>query len=610
MKTCSVLFGAVLLALVDPLYARNSSPVVSEPIVITATRTAQTADETLASVTVITREDIERRQPQTLIELLHGETGLTVTNAGGPGKLSSVFLRGTETDHVLVLIDGVKVGSVTAGTAAFQDIPVELIERIEIVRGPRSSLYGSEAIGGVIQIFTRRGGGALTPFVQTTVGSHDTFATSLGVSGGGARSWFSVAATHTDTDGINACRGNPSAGCFAIEPDRDGYRNTSGTIRVGHRFGNGVELDLHRLRARGTNEFDGTFSNQSRTLQEVQGAHLRFEPNTVWKGTLSVGRNRDESDNYLNGAFVGTIDTRREGGSFQNDVSIAEAGLLTFGVDYQTERVSGTTNYAVRSRNNAGLYAQYQGAFGAHNIQASLREDDNEQFGRHDTFSVAWGMDIASGLRVYASHGTAFKAPTFNELYFPGSGNPALRPEESRSTEIGFHGSRPRGRWGVSLFQTDASDLIAFDASINAPANVDSARITGLETSYQTSFGNLHVGLSYTWLEPENRSAGPNQGKLLPRRAQNLARLELDTRLAHAWRIGATVRAEDHRYDDLANTRRVGGFATVDLRAEYAFAKSWRAQAILVNALDQEYETAAFFNQEGRSVYVTVRYHP
>jgi vitamin B12 transporter len=161
------------------LVAACAQAFAAEPlpdVVVTATRTAQSADATLASVTVITREDIERRQAQSLADVLRGTAGLTFSNSGGAGKATAVYLRGSNADHVLVLVDGIKVGSATTGTASFQDIPVAQIERIEIVRGPRASLYGSEAIGGVIQIFTRRGGGAPTPSFAAKAGSYGTYA--------------------------------------------------------------------------------------------------------------------------------------------------------------------------------------------------------------------------------------------------------------------------------------------------------------------------------------------------------------------------------------------------------------------------------------------------
>jgi vitamin B12 transporter len=581
-----------------------------EPIIVTATRTAQTADETLAAVTVITRRDIERSQAQSVQDLLRGEPGVSISNNGGPGKATSVFLRGTESDHVLVLIDGVKVGSATLGTTAFQDIPVEQIERIEIVRGPRSSLYGSEAIGGVIQIFTRQGGGAPKPYLNLGGGSYQTYNASAGVSGGGERGWFNVSTSGITTEGFNACNGKPSpngAGCFVIEPDKDGYRNAAGSARAGYRFANGAEVDVHALRAEGKNRYDGSFVNESESVQQVMGGRVRFAPLAPWHMTLAAGQSRDDSDNFKDGVFKSRFNTTRDSATLQNDVTLGQAHLVTVGLDHQNDKIDSSTAYAVTSRDNKGLFAQYQGAFGPQNVQLAVRGDDNEQFGERTTGGLAWGYNLNGGLRLTASYGTAFKAPTFNELYFPGFGNPNIRPEESKSYEVGLRGKHVWGGWSLSAYQTDVNDLIAYDASLGAPTNIDEARIRGIEAALSARLRDWQWRSALTLLDPENRASGANYGKVLPRRAEQALRLDLD-RVLGRFRIGGTLLAEGRRYDDLANTRELGGYATVDLRAEYAFAKVWRLQARIENLFDKDYETAAFFNQPGRSFYLTLRY--
>lgn len=608
-KRC--LSAAALLLLGSPLALANEITEIPT-IIITASRTAQTADETLSSVTVITRKEIERQQAQSVQDLLHGIPGVDIANNGGPGKATSVFLRGTESDHVLVLIDGVKAGSATLGTTAFQHIPVEQIERIEIVRGPRSSLYGSEAIGGVIQIFTRKGGGALKPFFSIGGGSYGTYNASAGLSGGGERGWFSLSVSGIDTEGFNACDGKPSpggAGCFTTEPDKDGYHNLSGSLRAGYRFDNGLEMDVHALRTTGETEFDGSFVNESESVQQVFGGTLRFSPTDLWDITLTAGRSRDESDNFKDGVFQSRFDTERDTVTFQNDFAIATEHLLTVGADYQDDWVDGTTAYTISSRDNTGLFAQYQGMFGDHDLQLSLRRDDNEQFGNRNTGGAGWGYALGEGLRLTASYGTAFKAPTFNELYFPGFGNPNLRPEESRSFELGLSGKANWGNWSLNAYETRIDDLIAFDASTFAPANIDQARIRGLEAVLGSRLGNWDLNANLTLLDPENRSGGANDGNVLPRRARQSLRLDAERDFGR-YRLGATLLAAGKRYDDLANTRELGGYSTIDLRAEYALTEDWRVQARVENLLDKDYETAAFFNQPGRSLYLTLRYQP
>lgn len=595
----------------------------SDPVVVTATRTAVTADDALASVTVITRNDIERMQARTIEDLLRGETGIAVSNNGGPGKFTSTFVRGTESDHVLVLVNGIKIGSATLGTAALQDIPVEQIERIEIVRGPRSSLYGSEAIGGVIQIFTRKGGGVLQPYFSVGGGSRATYSGLVGVSGGGERGWFNVSANHLDTDGINACDGILDvAGCFTNEPDKDGYRNTAGSVRAGHRFANGTELDAFWMRAKAKSGFDQadgfdpiTFqsiengSNETRVTQQVVGASLKASAAPNWDLTIRAGQNRDDSDNFRSGGvFDSRFDTKRNILSFQNDLSLATRQALTLGADYQDDMISSSVAYPVTERDNTGLFAQYQGGFAAHDLQASLRRDDNEQFGEHTTGGAAWGSDMGGGYRALLSYGTAFKAPTFNELYYPNFGNPNLRPEKSKSIEAGLRAKHDANGWALNVFQTDVNDLIAFDASF-VPTNIASARIRGLEASLGRRVAQWNFETGLTLLDPENRSSGSNNGNVLPRRAQQALRLDVDRGMG-PWRFGALLRAEGRRYDDLANTRRLGGYATLDLRTEYALAKAWLMQARIENALDKDYQTAEFFNQPGRGFFFTLHYQP
>lgn len=275
-----------------------------DQIVVTATRTPQALADTLASTTVIDRERIDRLQPASLPELLRGTAGLTFANNGGPGKQTSVFLRGASGSQVLVLVDGVRVGSASAGLVAFQDIPVDQIERIEIVRGPFSSLYGSEALGGVIQIFTRRPEGAFTPHASVALGSFDTRRASAGVAGKQGNGWYSINAAHERTEGIDACRGAGFpvfAGCFTEEPDKDGYENNSVTVQGGYKFGEAWDAEARVLRAQGQTEFDGSFTNQSNVVQQVAGARLRYAPSEKIAVTFNAGRSVDESDDYKDG---------------------------------------------------------------------------------------------------------------------------------------------------------------------------------------------------------------------------------------------------------------------------------------------------------------------
>ncbi|MCA1672459.1 MAG: TonB-dependent receptor, partial [Actinobacteria bacterium] len=415
-------------------------PAELEPIIVTATRTAQTADETLASVTVITREEIERRQVQSVQEVLRGVPGLHITNVGGLGKDTSVFLRGTESDHVLVLIDGIRAGSATSGKTALQLIPIDQVERIEIVRGPRASLYGSEAVGGVIQFFTRKGGGALRPRFSAGGGSHATYQLAGGISGGGDLGWFNLGASRIDTRGFNACSSTVAqpGGCFTFEPDDDGYSNNAGSARFGYRFENGLDLDARLLQAEGHNEFDGSSENQGDFVQQAVSGQVRYSPAAFWDVTVLGGRYLDESENFKAGVPERSVfDTERQSALLQNDFTLAPGHLLTVGFDYYNDLIESSEDFAETSRDNKAGFAQYQGYVTALDWVLGVRHDDNEQFGGESTGNVGLGYSFGPPLRLTAGWGRAFKAPSFNDLFLPDFGDPNLDPETSQSAELG-----------------------------------------------------------------------------------------------------------------------------------------------------------------------------
>ncbi|NJN47855.1 MAG: TonB-dependent receptor, partial [Candidatus Competibacteraceae bacterium] len=459
------------------------------------------------------------------------------------------------------------------------------------------------------QILSRERGD-LKPYFSLGGGTYNTYKGSAGVSGGGENSWFNLSISGIDTEGFNACNGSPTGGgCFTFEPDKDGYRNLSGSFRAGYRFANGAEAEFNWLRSDNDNEFDGSFVNESETVQQVLGGKLRYAPSESWDITVQAGVSEDKSDNFKDGDFQSRFDTERVSASWQNDIFLDDSQFIVAGLDYQDDRVDGTVDYEESSRHNIGGYVQYQGQFNANELQFSLRYDDNEQFGGNTTGSAAWGYQINDPLRFWLSYGTAFKAPTFNELYFPDFGNPDLDPEQSQSIEASLNGSYGWGRWSLNLYYTKIDDLIAFSAATRAPENVDEARITGLEAVYGHQLMGWNFQGALTLLDPKNRSKGANRGNQLPRRAENSFRLDVD-RSFDRYSLGATLYAQGSSYDDLANIRRLGGYATFDLRGAYQFAKDWQLEALWANVFDKQYETAAYFNQPGTNVMVTLRYQP
>ena len=601
--------------------AQEHDPTALDPVVVTATRTATTANAALAAVEVIDRGQIDASGADSLPNLLRGRAGITIINQGGPGKVSTLNLRGTDSDHTLILIDGVRVGSTTAGFAALQDIPLAQIERIEIVRGPRSSLYGADAIGGVIQIFTRRGSRqGVHGHARLAAGNHGLREASAGVDLRGARGGIGVDLAHQSTDGINACRGysNPvtyaGAGCFIVPGthlDRDGYRNNSFTLRADFTPNERWQFDGRAFRATGHNDYDGDYVDNSDFQQQVVGGHVRWTPTQAVTVALTVGRNIDDSSNYLGHAFANRFRSSRSSASLQGDFSVASGQVLTAGFDWQRDgaRVADPWSPFARTRGNRAVFAQYQGDFGAQDWQISLRHDDNDQFGGHDTGGIAWGMDFGDGWRVTASHATAFKAPSFNELYYPGYSNPLLRPEDSRSSELSLARSGTGWHVQANAYLTRIHDLIAWDASLNAPGNVDAARIHGLELTGELQLGAWTARGQLGWLDARNSGAGFFHGLRLARRPRHNARLDLD-RAFGDWSFGITAIGESSRWDDVANTLRVGGYGTFDARVAWHFTPGWTLQGNVNNAFDKRYETSAYYNQPGREFTLSLRWQP
>lgn len=608
LSLAAVCGSAAIVTFISPsVWAEDVTSL--DEIVVTADRKARTVDATLAPVSIITRQDIEQYQASSVPEVLRRLPGISLSNSGGVGKASSVFIRGANSSHVLVLVDGIKVGSATTGSVAFEDLPLEQVERIEVVRGPRSSLYGSEAIGGVIQIFTRKGGNGFQPEISLGLGSHNTQQASVNLAGGDGTGWYNLNAGRDKTDGINV---TSDAG----EPDKDGYARDSISLRAGRRFAQGTEAEMTVLRAAGENHFDSSFNNETRFTQQVVGGKLKHAVGDKLLLTAQLGQALDEADNYLNGTPLvayRTYDTRRDTASLQADVGVGDNASFSVGLDQQQDTVHSDSAYAHTSRDNTGAFASVQAENGANRLDVSVRHDDNGQFGKHNTGGLAVGRDLANGMRVTAAYATAFKAPTFNDLYYPFSGNPALRPESSRHLEVGFQGEQAGVQWQANVFHNQVDDLIAWapDAEGNwTPANVNQARIRGLEASASTRLAGWDVSANLTLQQPQNRK-GLYAGNTLIYRPQQLANVDIGRTFGRL-RAGVGLQAEGKRYTDEANTasETLPGYATLDVRADYQPVRDWTIGAKIGNVLDKDYQTNKGYNQDGIHGLVTVKYAP
>jgi vitamin B12 transporter len=577
--------------------------------VVTATRTETRQNELATAMTVYTRKDIEKLQVRTLPDLLKGTAGVDMVQSGGYGKDTNVYMRGTNADHVLVLIDGIKVGSVTTGTAAFQFIPVDQIERVEIIRGPQSSLYGSEAIGGVIQIFTRKGGNSERPNIALEAGggSYDSYKGSAAVNGKWGNAWYSFGASQFGSQGINAQQGISAASGF--NPDRDGYNNTGLNAKAGYRFDNGAEVEAFFLRAEGETEIDNSISSTTAFINQTVGATARADFSNAWRSTLRVGQSVDDADQFRHsGLFYSAFNTTRWNASWLNELALNKDHQLTLGSDYRLDEVDSTTRYAETSRYDVGVFGElHSRIFDSHFINASLRWDENQAFGDSITGNFGWRYNWDYGLSAFASFGNAFKAPTFNQLYFPGFGNAGLKPEKSDSFEAGIAGNHDWAHWELRGYHTNIEDLIVFSGTPFTARNIGKAQIDGIEAEISTQLFGWNNKLSMGLLTPKDRQTNAR----LPRRVTETLSYDV-SRSFGDFDVGAAVLAQGERFDNDRNgkpTVRLGSFMTADLRTAYHIDKNWMLSAKLNNMFDKQYQTVNTYNSFGRNFFFSIHYN-
>ncbi|GFO72635.1 vitamin B12 transporter [Bathymodiolus japonicus methanotrophic gill symbiont] len=605
----SLITTPFLLSTLSPIAYADDNIRSLTPLTVTATRSEH--DSRLVSSTVITRQDIERKQLNTIEQALHGVAGINITNTGGLGKTTSIFMRGTESDHVLALIDGVRAGSATTGGAAWQHLPISEIESIEVIRGPKSSIYGADAVGGIIHIHTRNATSSdstVTPAFTAGVGTYAHYKLGAGVSGAVDKAWYNVHISYQQSEGFNSCAGAFGFGCFTNEPDRDGYENYAGTLRLGYQLTDWLTIEGHALYSGGETEFDGSFVNKTDFGQLTYGGKATIQAMDFWRIDLTGGESQDNSTNFLNGTKKSVFDTSRVSFSALNNFSITDKHLISLGYDFQNDSIDSTTSYAETSRYNHAVFIQYQGELANNQFTLAYRSDFNQQFGQNSTWNASWGYAFDNGILVSASYGTAFKAPTFNELYFPGFGNSNLNPEKSESYEIGVSGEHFDWEWSLNGYLTYIDNLIAFDSAIFAPNNISKARIMGIEAIMAGRFYGFDLQLNYSALNPKSLDSA-TFGNILPRRAQQIFRFDIDRQFGNA-SVGTTLNVEGHRFDDLQNTRYIDGFVTWDLRAEYQFFEQVVLQGAINNILNTQYQTVAGYNTLGLNVFFNVRYTP
>ena len=598
---------AMVLPLCTPaVFAQDQ---IGETVVVTATRQKQRADDVLARVEVIDRQQIENAGQSSLVELLRAQPGIRISANGGAGSSASVFLRGAESRHTLLLIDGMRIGSATTGQPTLEAIPLGIIDRIEIVRGPASALYGSEAIGGVIQIFTRKGMEGFHPEVFVGYGTQNTVNASASLAGGKERFRYNLSVGQDKTDGFNAKRNVSkwySSYGNSYDSDRDGFRNTYVTGSASLGFRDNDEIGVNVYQSQGRNWYDNNDYYDSYLDKDLSvfGAYMSNQLSERWTSTVRLSQSKDKLTNMPDPENRSRFETTQKQFVWQHDV-LLPIGSLMAAYEYTKTEVDGTTDYTKDSRDVKAFLLGWSAQMGAHNVQINARHDDNSQFGNKTTGLFGYDYQLTSQLSVQASIASAFNAPTFNQLYFPdtgyGGGNPNLKPEKALNREIGLRWDDGRNNVEVTYFNNRVRDLI----SSWPPANVAKAKLEGVELVYRTNVAGFDVMAGVDFLKAKDTDTG----KRLPRRSNAAAFMRVD-RAVGPWNMGVEMDGERSRYDDAANKIRMGGYGLLNAYVHYAFERDWRLEARANNIFNKKYDLADGYAMPGSSVFVGVRYMP
>jgi vitamin B12 transporter len=604
MKTISIAGLAGLTALGAQAQAQVAFQPSAETLLVTATR-AITPEATLRDVTLISREDIEAAGPISLGELLERRAGIELRSVGGAGQPQSLFVRGAGSAQTLVLVDGMRVGSATVGTTAIENIPLELIERIEVVKGPMSSLYGSDAIGGVIQVFTR---GKAVPnlFASTGYGTDNDWRASAGIVTVDGNMRLALAAGYRQVDAPSAT--NPRV-AFGYNPDDDPHRNAYGNIRFAQKLWQGEAVEVDAFTTQTRTHFDAGPGDDVNT-HKVSGAKLTSVNEILpwWNSRLTFAQGRDRIE--TTGSFPGFVETRQDQASWINELALATSKVI-IGAETVRQKVlsDDATPFSTTRRDTNSAFMGVNESFGDHRFEGSVRRDQDDQFGARNTGSASYGLDFP-WTRVAATYGQGFRAPTFYDLYgpaFPGaSPNPNLQPEESRTTEVSFRSPlKSAYRWRVSGFDNRFENLIAFSSVAGMPVNVARARTRGLELEGEATW----YGTRFRGTFAAQKAKDDDTGLRLQGRAERLGSFDA----TYKWRdftFSGGVVASGSRYDSPNEdpATRLPGYAVVDARVTYSFKKYWSAQLSFANLGDKRYENAIGYDAPRRSVFLQVTF--
>ena len=604
--------AAPLLAitLATPCIPALADPAI-DAVVVTATRTPQRADEVIPDTTVITSDEIARAGAGSVADLLRRQRGIEIVRNGGPGASTSVFLRGANSNQVVVLIDGVRIGSSTTGAASWNAMPLPSIDHIEIVYGPLSALYGADAIGGVVQIFTRKSEGTPAFSASAGAGSYTTRQYDAGVHGatGGDHSVsYALSAAREDADGFSSTR----PGSSSYNKDDDGYARNSVNGRVAVQLAPGHEAGAQFLKSRLHAQYDsGASSYDTHNEQDIDSYALflngRILPN--WRSSLQAARSNDRLGSFTSTAASGAsqIDTRQNEYTWQNTIDL-NGGTLQVLLGHRKEEVLSSSSAALnRSRITTSVAAAYDLRRGSHLLDLSLRRD-RSVYGGKTTGAAGYGYEFSKDLRATASVGTSFRAPTYNELYYPCYGLPSNKPEQGRNLEAGLRYRIAGAELQANYYRNRLTDMLVTvnpcpSRTGSCAYNVNHALLEGLSMSAGTRAYGIDLRASADLQDPRDETTG----KQLARRSRRHTSLSAGYTVDR-FDLGAGLQASSSRFDDAANANRLGGYGLLNLYTTWRFTPDWSLLLRLDNVLDKRYELARYYGTTERSWFAALRY--